>query len=463
MERIKSNKLVKFSLIIFVYTVIFSFLVFNLPAEYIYADDTTLESGIESGENNETGDDEKPGEDKETKKSKKPHPIIQYTISETDGGTTNFDGSQSFDNDGTIVSYRWDFGDGNTGRGSIITHTFDTPGIYRVTLTVTDNEGLENSCEKNVNIKLIEDEEPEDDEEPYENEEPGTEPGPGENEKPEENKSGNSKNSEEKEGAGKKDIIPAENAASAAEDIKHVENTVAVVEVPVPRENEKPHAKIEYSFSKTNTNTVYLGGSGSLDADGNIIYYHWDFGDGNTASGAAVTHAYDKPGLYRITLTVIDNEGFINSTSRIISIKSSKIDITGNNGIEGVPHDNREEQIKNMGRNLNEFKDSKISPPKEPGDFMLKINNMFKNLLYSKQGKNVDTVGININSMGELLDIQKITENHSLKEVIDLDELIDINYERDKDRYRDDTSDKKIKLPDFFLNFWNKFKKLVTL
>jgi PKD repeat protein len=54
----------------------------------------------------------------------------------------HFDGSQSHDADGTIVSYEWDFGDGTTGSGSVIEHTYADDGAYTVRLTVTDNDGL---------------------------------------------------------------------------------------------------------------------------------------------------------------------------------------------------------------------------------------------------------------------------------------------------------------------------------
>jgi C1A family cysteine protease len=51
----------------------------------------------------------------------------------------HFDGSGSFDHEGSIVSYAWDFGDGATATGSTVTHTYDTSGVYLVTLVVTDN------------------------------------------------------------------------------------------------------------------------------------------------------------------------------------------------------------------------------------------------------------------------------------------------------------------------------------
>lgn len=53
-----------------------------------------------------------------------------------------FDGSGSSDVDGTIVSYDWDFDDGNRGTGVAPTHTYAAPGTYNVTLTVTDDGGL---------------------------------------------------------------------------------------------------------------------------------------------------------------------------------------------------------------------------------------------------------------------------------------------------------------------------------
>ncbi|MDH3610982.1 MAG: PKD domain-containing protein, partial [Nitrosopumilus sp.] len=52
-----------------------------------------------------------------------------------------FDGSGSTDSDGTIVSYDWNFGDGNTGTGVSPSHTYAASGTYSVSLTVTDDDG----------------------------------------------------------------------------------------------------------------------------------------------------------------------------------------------------------------------------------------------------------------------------------------------------------------------------------
>jgi PKD repeat protein len=53
-----------------------------------------------------------------------------------------FDGRRSFDADGAIASFEWDFGDGATGVGAQPQHVYTVPGDYIVTLTVTDANGV---------------------------------------------------------------------------------------------------------------------------------------------------------------------------------------------------------------------------------------------------------------------------------------------------------------------------------
>jgi len=57
-----------------------------------------------------------------------------------EGETVSFDASGSSDNVG-IASYEWDFGDGATGSGATITHTYTGPGSYTVTLRLEDEAG----------------------------------------------------------------------------------------------------------------------------------------------------------------------------------------------------------------------------------------------------------------------------------------------------------------------------------
>ncbi|MCH8473874.1 MAG: S8 family serine peptidase [Opitutales bacterium] len=72
-------------------------------------------------------------------------PEASFTLSPQSGEaplTVQFDASDSFDSDGTIESYHWDFGDGFTGSGVQTSHDYAMPGVYEVLLEVTDNDGL---------------------------------------------------------------------------------------------------------------------------------------------------------------------------------------------------------------------------------------------------------------------------------------------------------------------------------
>jgi C1A family cysteine protease len=57
------------------------------------------------------------------------------------GEEITFDGSNSFDAEDDIISYFWDFGDGNNGTGVTTTYTYAEQGIFAVNLTVTDGGG----------------------------------------------------------------------------------------------------------------------------------------------------------------------------------------------------------------------------------------------------------------------------------------------------------------------------------
>ena len=57
------------------------------------------------------------------------------------GDTVQIDGSQSWDEDGALKSWNWDYGDGQSGSGQIVTHKYFQPGEYIVALAVTDDKG----------------------------------------------------------------------------------------------------------------------------------------------------------------------------------------------------------------------------------------------------------------------------------------------------------------------------------
>ena len=61
-----------------------------------------------------------------------------------------FNGNKSYDPDGTIVSWTWDFGDGTKSTLKNPTHTYSKSGNYTVSLTVTDDDDLSNSTTTKV-------------------------------------------------------------------------------------------------------------------------------------------------------------------------------------------------------------------------------------------------------------------------------------------------------------------------
>lgn len=78
-------------------------------------------------------------------------PEAGFTPSCTDLECT-FDTSGSHDPDGTIDTYAWDFGDGQTGSGPNAVHPYAGPGTYLVTLTVTDDRGGTDSITVPVDV-----------------------------------------------------------------------------------------------------------------------------------------------------------------------------------------------------------------------------------------------------------------------------------------------------------------------
>jgi len=73
--------------------------------------------------------------------------------------------------------------------------------------------------------------------------------------------------------------------------------------------NLPPIAFIEGPHTALVLEEVQFTGSGSSDPDGQIISYSWDLGDGSTAEGPDITHRYSRVGVFRVELTVEDDDG----------------------------------------------------------------------------------------------------------------------------------------------------------
>jgi PKD repeat protein/KaiC/GvpD/RAD55 family RecA-like ATPase len=158
------------------------------------------------------------------------YPIARFTFSPQNPLTSEivtFNATASYDIDGQIVSYLWDFGDGNIGTGEITTHAYADNGTYTVTLTITDNDGLEDTAQGMVTVQ-----------------------------------------------------------------------------------NRQPVAMFTESVTTVYTGeTIYFNASESYDPDGYIANYLWDFGDGTNGIGVTVAHEYAEDGNYTVRLTVIDDDG----------------------------------------------------------------------------------------------------------------------------------------------------------
>ena len=79
----------------------------------------------------------------------------------TAGQSVAFDAGGSYDEDGEIINYAWDFGDQSvlktlrSSGDSAAQHVFYEAGLYTITLTVTDDKGGTNSVQAQVRVKPL--------------------------------------------------------------------------------------------------------------------------------------------------------------------------------------------------------------------------------------------------------------------------------------------------------------------
>jgi len=241
-------------------------------------------------------------------------PEYPYTLE-----TTTFNASASYDPDGTIVSYAWDFGDGTNGTGEITTHTYADNGTYTVTLTVTDNDGLTDTESKPITVL---------------------------------NRPPTASFTESATTALTNEIIyfnasesydpdgyivtyfwdfgDGTNATGVIVDHSYADNGTYTVTLTVMDDdgatntatstktvlNRPPVASFTESAETMYTREVVtFNASDSYDSDGVIVSYFWDFGDGANATGVIVEHTYVDDGIYTVTLTVTDDDGAIATAS----------------------------------------------------------------------------------------------------------------------------------------------------
>ncbi len=66
--------------------------------------------------------------------------------------------------------------------------------------------------------------------------------------------------------------------------------------------------------------TITFDATSSVDPDGTIVKWVWDFGDKDTGTGETYTHHYDLAGEYTVRLTVVDDHGISMSNTTILTV-----------------------------------------------------------------------------------------------------------------------------------------------
>lgn len=257
------------------------------------------------------------------------NPVASFIYSPTDPAVNDeiyFNASDSYDPDGTIVAYEWDFGDTATGSGQTFTHQYGSQGTYTVLLLVRDNSGNSASTSKTVTVSA------------------GQSPSAAFVYSPANPFTGDTVYFDASESSDSDGTIVSfewnfgDGSTGSGETTTHQyqsEGTFTVVlyitdddgntssaskNIPVT-DNQAPGASFVYSPANPVTNQdVYFNASGSSDPDGTITAWAWDFGDGSTGSGETIAHQYTSTGTYTVVLVVTDDSGNSSSTSKTVTV-----------------------------------------------------------------------------------------------------------------------------------------------
>lgn len=230
--------------------------------------------------------------------------------------TITFDASSSTSVTGTISEYLWDFGDGDTATGEIVSHTFGEVGTHQVTMVAADDTGA--SDEASVLIEVI-------------NSLPvasiAADPVSGTANAPV-TVTFDAGASSDSDGdtlafSWTIDGEPAGSESTASHTFSRSGNYEVSLEVSDSR-GATVNRVMEYAVGNSAPTAVFsttpdpatgngplivtFDASASSDPDGSIASYEWDLGDGSTATGAIVTRSYTS-GTYDVVLTVKDDEG----------------------------------------------------------------------------------------------------------------------------------------------------------
>ena len=250
-------------------------------------------------------------------------PVAAFSTSCVEGACS-FDAAASSDPDGTIASYVWDFGDQTTGTGVAPTHTFAASGTYSVRLTVTDNRGDANSLTKPVTVTVPQPNQP-----PVSNftsscdERACAFDGSGSSDPDGTIASYDWDFGDDSTGSG---ATPNHTyATDGTYDVQLIVTdnqgaSVTLTKQVTAKANVAPTASFTTDCTALKCD---VDGSDSSDSDGTIASYAWDFGDGESGTGAVAAHTYAAGATYDIKLTVTDDKGAKDSKTKSVTVAAA--------------------------------------------------------------------------------------------------------------------------------------------
>jgi PKD repeat protein len=258
-------------------------------------------------------------------------PVPKFTISPGNpaiGDSVVFDASGSTD-DGAIVSYAWDYGDGSRGTGRVVTHPFRTPGTFAVTLTVTDDRGKSATLTQNVQVSggilptasfTFSPASPVIHQTIVFNAAAST-AAPG-REIVRYDWNFGSGNPQSGQVVNKEYDVPGvyNVTLTVTDDVGNKGTTTQSVSVgttggnnPVP----------DFTFSPTNPLTnqaVFFNASSSTAPGATIVSYAWDFGDGALGNGQTTNHTYTSAFTFVVRLAVTDSTGRVGQVTKTLTV-----------------------------------------------------------------------------------------------------------------------------------------------
>ncbi len=259
----------------------------------------------------------------------------------TDQFIVTLDGSGSVDADGDTLVFTWDPGDGSPAlTGRTVTHAYPRGGVFPVTLTVDDGTGLGNAQAVDATRVVI-------DSRPIAVAGGNHDVCSGESILFDGSASAdpdggllryewdfgdgtranlvNPAKTYELPGVYPVTLTVRDESGNAS--AVHSDRVVAVI-------REAPIAVAGPPIRACTNQTIRFDGSHSTDADGAVNLFSWNFGDGSTGGGEKPTHLYDRPGEYRVILTITgDSQGSCNpldtDETMVTVIEAPRVSIDG--------------------------------------------------------------------------------------------------------------------------------------